>query len=171
MYSVGFLFFNFSPSYVSFWDFQNSPQTHLWEDLLLCGNFSFTTPSPGQISIPNSSVSIFLFYILSCLFLKRNGLPFWVLGVLCQCSEVVLWKLLSIQMIFWWICGEETGLPVIFLCHLGWVYFYSLLPLSSMVSLVSLLSMGHCFFQASKSYHGSLSVLCHSLIYSILFIS
>ena len=31
---------------------------------------------------------------------KENGLPFWVLGVLHQHSEVVLWKFLSIQMIF-----------------------------------------------------------------------
>ena len=31
---------------------------------------------------------------------EENGLPFWVPGVLRQCSEVVLWKLLSIQMIF-----------------------------------------------------------------------
>ena len=28
------------------------------------------------------------------------GCLFWVPGVLHQCSEVVLWKLLSIQMIF-----------------------------------------------------------------------
>ena len=40
--------------------FQNSPQIHLWEGFLLCENFSsFTTPSPGQVSIPNSFVSLF----------------------------------------------------------------------------------------------------------------
>ena len=50
---------------------------------------------------------------------KENGLPFWVPGVLHQHSKVVLWKLLNIQMIFWWICGGESGLPVLFLCHLG----------------------------------------------------
>ena len=38
-------------------------------------------------------------------------------GVLCQRSEAVLWKLLSIQVIFWWICGGESGLPILFLCH------------------------------------------------------
>ena len=27
--------------------------------------------------------------------LEENGLPFWVPGVLCQCSEVVLWKFCS----------------------------------------------------------------------------
>ena len=31
---------------------------------------------------------------------KEIGLPFWVPGVLCQHSEVVLWKLLNIQMVF-----------------------------------------------------------------------
>ena len=42
---------------------------------------------------------------------KENGLPFWVPGVLHQHSEVVLWKLLSIQMIFWWICrGQKLSL-------------------------------------------------------------
>ena len=63
-------------------------------------------------------VSLFVFYILSYLILKRMGC-IWVPGVLHQCSEVVLWKLLSIQMIFWWICGGESGLPILFLCHLG----------------------------------------------------
>ena len=33
-------------------------------------------------------------------------------------AEVVLWKLLSIQMVFWWICVGESGLPVLFLHHL-----------------------------------------------------
>ena len=50
---------------------------------------------------------------------EENGLPFWVPGVCHQCSEVVSWKLFSIQMIFWWICGGEGGLLVLFLCHLG----------------------------------------------------
>ena len=49
---------------------------------------------------------------------KENRLPFWVPGVLQQCSEVVLWKLFSIQMIFWWICGGESGVSVLFLHHL-----------------------------------------------------
>ena len=31
---------------------------------------------------------------------EDNGLPFWVPGVLCQHSEVALWYLLSVQMIF-----------------------------------------------------------------------
>ena len=34
-------------------------------------------------------------------------------------SEVILWSLLSVQMIFWWNCGGESGLPVRFLRHLS----------------------------------------------------
>ena len=61
----------------------------------------FKTPFLGQISVPTSFVSLFIFYILSYLLSKTVGwLPFWVPDVLRQHSEVVLWKLLSIQMIF-----------------------------------------------------------------------
>ena len=53
---------------------QNSPQTHWWEGFLLFVIFSsFTTPSPGQVSVPNSFVSLFVFYILSYLLSKRTG--------------------------------------------------------------------------------------------------
>ena len=45
----------------------------------------------------------------------------------CQCLEVVLWKLLNIQMIVWWICGGESGLLVLFLHHLGkWMLSFNL---------------------------------------------
>ena len=38
---------------------------------LVFGNFSsFTTPSMGWVSIPNSFISLFIFYILSYLLLK-----------------------------------------------------------------------------------------------------
>ena len=40
-------------------DIQNSPQSCWWEGFLLFGNFSsFMTPSPGQVSVPNSFVSL-----------------------------------------------------------------------------------------------------------------
>ena len=42
--------------------FQNSPQTHIWEGSLLFGNFSFMTPSPGQVSVANSFVCFCLLY-------------------------------------------------------------------------------------------------------------
>ena len=48
----------------------------------------------------------------------KNWCFFWVLDILCQHSEVVLWNFLSVQMFFPWICGGESGLPVLFLRHL-----------------------------------------------------
>ena len=44
-------------------------------------------------------LSFYLLYFVLPPF-KGNGLPFWVPDVLCQHSEVVLWYLLSVQMIF-----------------------------------------------------------------------
>ena len=46
---------------------------------------------------------------------EENGLPFWVPNILLQLSKVVLWNLFSVQMIFWWMCGGESDLPVLFL--------------------------------------------------------
>ena len=62
-------------------------------------------------------LSFYLLYFVLPPF-EDNGLPFWVPDVLCQHSEVVLWNLLHIQMFFWWICGGESGLPILFLFHL-----------------------------------------------------
>ena len=54
--------------------FQNSPQARWWEGFLVLGNFSpFMTPSLGRVSNPNSFFSLFVFYILSYLLLKRTG--------------------------------------------------------------------------------------------------
>ena len=73
-------------------------------------------PQDGTLSL-----TLFLsFYILYFVLppFEDNGLPFWVPGILCQHSKVVLWNLLSVQMIFRWICGGESGFPILFLCHL-----------------------------------------------------
>ena len=43
-------------------------------------------------------LSFYLLYFVLPPF-KDNRLPFWVPGVLCQLSEVVLWNVLSVQMI------------------------------------------------------------------------
>ena len=57
-------------------------------------------------SLPRMRLHPYLFCLSFCLLcfvlppFEENGLPFWVPGVLCQCSEDVLWKLLSIQMLF-----------------------------------------------------------------------
>ena len=116
---AGFIYLFFPPSLCCSLRFPNPPQTSRWEGFLVLGNFSsFMTPSPGRVSVPNSFVSSF--YLLSFALppFKDNGLPLWVPGILRQRSEVVLWYLLSLQMIFWWICGGENGLPVLLLCHL-----------------------------------------------------
>ena len=55
---------------------------------------------------------------------KNNGLPFWMPDVLCHHSKVVLWNLLSVQMFFQWICRGESGLPVLFFCHLRTTPYY-----------------------------------------------
>ena len=59
----------------------------------------FKTPFSGRISVPASFFSFSLLYFFLPPF-KDNGLLFWVPGILCQHSEVVLWNLLSVQMFF-----------------------------------------------------------------------
>ena len=63
------------------------------------------TSSLLQLPPRNGSPSLTLclsFYLLYFVLppFEDNRLPFWVPGVLCQRSEVVLWYLLSIQMVF-----------------------------------------------------------------------
>ena len=94
----------------------------------------FKTPFLGWISDPPSFVSLFIFYIFFLPPFEDNGPPFWVPDVLCQHSEVVLWNLLNVQMFFGWICGVESGLPVLLLHHLRTTpsnYFSGSLPISS----------------------------------------
>ena len=95
--------------------FQSSPLTRLWEELLLCGNL------PSQDSLPRiglcpNPLSPFssLFFVLH--YLEEIDLHFGVSGVLCQHVYAVLWKLH--HMAFWCICGGESDLPIIVLCHL-----------------------------------------------------
>ena len=75
------------------------------------------TPFLGRISIPTSFVSLFIFYIFSYLLLKTMGC---FSG--CPMSSASIQKLFCgiycVQMFFWWICWGESGLPVLFLCHL-----------------------------------------------------
>ena len=60
------------------------------------GNFSsFTTPSPAWISVPNSPVSLCVFYILSYLLLKRMG-----------CLSGCLVSSASVQKLF---CGSFSA--------------------------------------------------------------
>ena len=92
--SVVYLFIYFSSRLCCPLRFQNSPQTRWWEGFLVFGNFSFMTPSHGQVSVPNSFGSLFIFYILSYLLSKR-------MGCLCGC----LASSASIQKLFCGICS------------------------------------------------------------------
>ena len=58
------------------------------------GNFSFTTPSLGRVSLPNSFVSLFIFYILSYLILKTTG-----------CLSGCLVSSANVQKLFCGICS------------------------------------------------------------------
>ena len=83
------------------------------------GNFSFMTPSPGRISVPNSFVSLFIFYILSYLLLKTTG-----------CLSGCLVSSANVQKLFCGICsafklsfnefvGEKVVSPSYFSAILG----------------------------------------------------
>ena len=113
----GLIIYLFSPLLCCPLRFQGSPQTRQWECFLVFGNLSFLRlPSwDGSPSLPLLSLYLLYFFLPP---FKDNGLPFWVPDVLCQHSEVVLWNLLSVQMFFQWICGGESGLPVLVLHHL-----------------------------------------------------
>ena len=99
--------------------FQGSPQTRQQECFLVLETSLFLRlPSQDRApSLPLLSL-FFVFYIFSYLFLKTMSCFSGYLIVLYLDSEVVLWNLLSVEMFFWWICGGESGLPVLFLRHL-----------------------------------------------------
>ena len=98
VYSV--LFFFFSSRLCCHLRFKNCPQTVLWESFLVFGNFSFTTPSLGLVSVPNSFVSVFVFYILSYLLSKRMG-----------CVSGCLASSTSVQKLF---CGSFSAFKYTF---------------------------------------------------------
>ena len=94
------IFYGFLKNFFLFWlcrplRFQNSPQTCQWEGFLMFGNFSFRFPSLGQVSIPNSFVSLFIFCILSYLLSKRMS-----------CLSACLVSSASIQKLF---CGSFSA--------------------------------------------------------------
>ena len=73
----------------------NLPTDPWLEGFLEFGNFSsFMTPSPGQVSVLNSFLSLFIFYILSYLFSKTMG-----------CLSGCLVSSTSVQKLFCGICS------------------------------------------------------------------
>ena len=114
-WSVGsFFFFFFSSRLCCPLRFQNSPQTYQWEGFLVFGKFSsFMTPSLGWISIPNSFVSVFIFYIFPYLLLKRMGC---LSG--CLVSSTSIQNLFSGSCLaFKWSFNEFVGEKVVSLSY------------------------------------------------------
>ena len=109
--------FIYPPGYVTLWD-SKIPHKPAGESVSWCLETSLLTlrSQDGSPSLP--LLSLFLSFIFALPPFEDNGLPSWVPDVLCQYSEVVLWNLLSVQMFFQWICRGESGLPILFLCHL-----------------------------------------------------
>ena len=104
--------------------FQNSPQTRLWEASYCVETFPPSRLRPQDRSPSLTLLSLFLSFIFVLPPFEENGLTFWVPGILHQRSEIVLWKLLSIQMMFWWtflmnLWGRKWS-PILFLHHL-WI--------------------------------------------------
>jgi len=99
--------------------FQNSPLTCQWECFLVLGNFSsFKTTVPGQISVPTSFVSLFLFYILSHRLSKTMGC---LSGSLMSSASIrnCFLEFAQHSMFFRWICGEKVVFLFYFSATLG----------------------------------------------------
>ena len=155
---MGFIYLFFPPTYVALWD-PKLPTDPLVRGFPVFGNSSFMTPSTGQVSIPNYFVSLFIFYIVPYV-------PFSVPGVLCQCSEVVLWNLPSVRMIFWWICRGEDGLPILFFHHLRTTLKEDLYLPICYLFLIGLNS----FFVPHLAIIASFCIFCCILCISLLFL-
>ena len=132
--------FIFPPSCVALWG-SKAHHRHASESVSWCLETSLFLRLPSQDGAPflYLCLSFYILYFFLPPF-EENGLLFWVPDVLCRHSEVVLWNLLSVQIFFWWICGGESGLPVLFLCHLRttltFLFYLSFLSLTIFISFV-----------------------------------
>ena len=119
VFCVLFCFF-FPPSYLAFWD-SKTPHRPAGKRVYSLET-SFMTLSPGWVSIPNSFLSLFIFYILSYVLSKRMG---WFSGSLVSSA--------SVQKLFCGSCSAfkwsfdefvwgGSDFPVLFLCHLRTTY-------------------------------------------------
>ena len=68
-------FFFFFFGYAAIWNSKALHWPHSWEGFLICGNFSsFTTPSPGWVSVPKCFFSLIIFIFMSSF--QRNWFTF-----------------------------------------------------------------------------------------------
>ena len=135
------------------------------------GNFSsFKTPFLGWVSTPTSFVSLFIIYILSNLLSKTMG-----------CLSGCPMSSASIQKLFCGICsaskcsfdefvGGESGLPVLFLCHLRTTPLIFISQVRFLILTKSSLSvvcfMDPIFVVSSKSLLYSSSCRCSPILSS-----
>ena len=103
-----FWFCFFPPGYVALWD-SKTPHRPASERVSWC----LETSLPSRLPPCDESLSLTLclsFYLLYFVLppFEENGLSFWVPGVFCQRSEVVLWNFLSIQWSFDEFVGEKV---------------------------------------------------------------
>ena len=125
------------------------------------GNFSFTTPSLGWVSIPNSYVSLFIFYILSYLLLKTMG-----------CLSGCLVSSASVQKLFCGICsafklsfdefvGEKVVSPSYSSAILGLPPGIEVSPYLKIIDYLVLMSGEFTFIlQKRKRNHAYFVLLC-----------
>ena len=110
--------FIFSPWYVALCA---SKARHIFgsEKVSWCLETSLFLRLPSRDGTPSLPLlSLFLSFIFFPTSFRRQRAAF--LGAWCPLPAFrsCLWNLLSIQMFFWWICGRESDLPVLFFCHL-----------------------------------------------------
>ena len=118
-YSVGFNYLlNFPPYYVALCASKAlhrlSSESVSW--CLETSPLSWLPPQDRSVSL--TLLSLFLSFIFCLTSFQRQWAAF--LGAWCPLPAFrsCLWNLLSFQMFFWWICGGESGLPILFLCHI-----------------------------------------------------
>ena len=114
----GFYLFIFLSSYVALWDSKNSPRP-AGERVSWCLETSHLLRLPSRDGSPSVTL---LFLSLSFIFCPTSFPRQWaaLLGAWCPLPAFrsCFVEFAQLQMFFWWICGEESGLPILFLHHL-----------------------------------------------------
>ena len=125
--NCGFYLFIFPPGYVVLWDCK-TPHRPAGERVSWCLELLlFYNSLPGLVSIPNSFVSLFIFYILSYLLLKTMGCLSGCLVSFASVHELFR----GIFSVFKCSFDEFVGEKVVSLSYLS--FFYNLLYVKGML--------------------------------------